>query len=87
MAKGAARKAWVAKKVNGKLPQVLRAVEQQKTCDQWTKNGGEFIPYPASWINAERWEDVVEKKEEGYTPNPLDRYRTFTNGIPRDDDD
>lgn len=25
--------------------------------DAWTKDGGKFIPYPASWLNARRWED------------------------------
>src|SRR5688500_7634565 len=28
-------------------------------CQQpaWTKDNGQFIPYPASWLNDERWQD------------------------------
>ena len=28
-------------------------------CQQldWLKDGGQFIPYPASWLRAARWED------------------------------
>lgn len=27
---------------------------------QWTKDNGQFIPHPATWLNQKRWEDVVE---------------------------
>ena len=26
---------------------------------EWKKSGGEFIPYPASWLNARGWEDEL----------------------------
>ena len=31
----------------------------QMESDQWTKNNGEFIPLPATYINQERWEDEI----------------------------
>ena len=40
----------------------LRALKETK---QWTKNSGEFVPYPATWLNAEGWEDEV-KSADGF---------------------
>lgn len=31
-----------------------------KTQDQWKKDNGKFIPYPASWLNAGHWNDCAE---------------------------
>lgn len=39
------------------LEVMIKAVEQQKKSEQWTKDGGQFIPHPATWINQKRWED------------------------------
>ncbi len=36
---------------------ILSSLEQQKRSVQWTKDDGQFIPYPASWLNGRRWED------------------------------
>jgi len=56
--KGAALKAW--KKIKSPkeiLDLILIALEWQKTCDQWTKENGQFIPHPATYLNQQRWED------------------------------
>lgn len=53
--KGAAEKAW--KRLRPDLQTVLDAIAIAKRSDQWLKNGGEFIPYPATWLNQRRWED------------------------------
>lgn len=42
------------------LNKMLKAIESQKQCDDWRKNGGQFIPYPATWLNQRRWEDEIE---------------------------
>ena len=39
------------------LGRILSAISEQSRSDQWTKDRGAFIPYPASWLNAKRWED------------------------------
>lgn len=44
-------------KVTVPLETLLQAVERQKTSAQWTKDGGQFIPHPATWLNGKRWED------------------------------
>jgi len=36
---------------------ILQAVSSQSGSDQWTKDGGRFIPHPATWLNQERWKD------------------------------
>jgi hypothetical protein len=55
--KGAAETAWKRAKINGKLSDVLIAIENQKSSDQWKKDNGQFIPNPSTWINQRRWED------------------------------
>jgi hypothetical protein len=39
------------------LASILAAIESQKRWPQWTKDGGQFIPHPASWLNAQAWND------------------------------
>lgn len=58
--KGAALKAWKRIKRKPGIAVILDAIAAQKTSTQWTKNGGQFIPHPATWINQERWNDVPE---------------------------
>lgn len=41
----------------GLLEVMIRAVEKQKQTEQWMKDGGQYIPYPATWIHQKRWED------------------------------
>jgi hypothetical protein len=56
LSKGVAEKAW--KKVGAELlPAILKAIESQKQSEQWKKEGGTYIPYPASWLNGKMWED------------------------------
>jgi hypothetical protein len=60
VAKGDARKAWLqTAKIRPPMPLLLAAVEAQKQSEQWLKDGGTFIPYPASWLRAERWDDEL----------------------------
>jgi uncharacterized protein YdaU (DUF1376 family) len=57
--KGAAEKAFKSARINGHMPDLLAAIEAQKQSDQWRKDGGQFIPNPATWLNQRRWEDVL----------------------------
>ena len=57
--KGAAEKSW--KKTAGvPLPDILAAVAAQSKSRQWLKDGGQYIPMPATWLNQKRWLDEVE---------------------------
>ena len=50
-----ARKAWNTIRPN--IEEVLKAIEWQKQSPEWFKQGGQFIPYPATWIRSHSWED------------------------------
>lgn len=57
-AKANAMKAWV--KVPVSLHgAIFEAVKVQSRSANWLKDGGQFIPHAASWLNAKRWEDEV----------------------------
>ena len=53
--KGDAWKAWRAEKPD--LAILLDALAWQSNSAEWRKDGGRFIPYPASYIRARGWED------------------------------
>lgn len=55
--KPAAIKAFRAAKLNGHLPEVLADIDARLHSDDWLKEGGKFIPYPATYLNQRRWED------------------------------
>lgn len=59
-AKGDAKLAWyqVRATERGLLATVLAALSWQVKLDQWRRDGGAYIPYPATWLRSERWEDV-----------------------------
>lgn len=60
VAKTEALKAWRKIKPAGQVQVLLMAgLEKQKVSVDWSKDGGQFIPYPASWLNARRWEDEI----------------------------
>ena len=55
------KKAWASfQKIEPKLySTIMHAISQQIKTDQWTKDGGKFIPHPTTWLNGERWDDEV----------------------------
>lgn len=69
-----ARKAW--KKLNPDLELcciMSAALDRDKRSHAWQKKGGEFIPYPASWLRGRRWEDEAEPDAPlggGWAPDP-----------------
>jgi hypothetical protein len=36
---------------------ILQAVREQSGCEQWLKDGGQFIPHPRTWLSQGRWDD------------------------------
>jgi hypothetical protein len=65
IAKATARKAW-AKLTPEQQLMAAKAIDTH--CEYWKAKETEleFIPYPATWLNQERWEDelIIESKKE-----------------------
>lgn len=58
------------------LDKLLTALDWQRRTESWQRDGGRYIPNPATWLNARRWEDepdgaaiateTVHLKEDDY---------------------
>lgn len=70
--KQTARKAF--QKVNVPLETLLAAIRQQERSDQWSKDGGQFIPNPATWLNQGRWEDELPQGAARGKASPMGPY-------------
>lgn len=71
--KGQALSAWKKLRPDSSLQVViLKAIEAQKRSPDWQKDKGQYIPYPATWLNAMAWEDEVpaeqKRREVQYLP-------------------
>lgn len=61
VAKEPAKKAFLKHKPDqALLDKVLDALQRYKRTDQWTRDNGQFIPNPATWLNQRRWEDEIK---------------------------
>lgn len=43
--------------------QMGKVLEVQKQSQQWRKDGGQYIPMPATWLNGRRWEDEAPQAQ------------------------
>lgn len=62
--KGTALKAWNKVRVNKDFPgieHILAAINRQKTEIDWLKDNGQYIPYPATWLNSNGWDNEPVK--------------------------
>lgn len=57
--KGDARAAWKTFKCDANLEAILRAVGKARESADWQKDGGQFIPHPATWLRREGWSDEL----------------------------
>ncbi len=53
------------------VERMCRALERQRANDEWQREGGRFIPHPATWLNAGRWEDEPTTAVDPTEPNRL----------------
>ena len=72
-AKDDAKKAFDKRKPDkALLDLMLSAIAMQSKSEDWLKDGGKFIPYPATWLNDGRWQDeetAISKPKPG--PDPM----------------
>jgi hypothetical protein len=58
--KGQAEKAWQKIKPDAStFRRIIEAIEIHKRSNDWQKESGAYIPYPATWLNAKCWEDEI----------------------------
>ena len=66
--KADALKAWKqTSKSRPPIEIILLKIETLKNSHEWTKEGGQYIPYPGSWLRAGGWDDEVNQKETEMT--------------------
>lgn len=59
-AKAVALKAWQKLNPSPELVErILAHVRDHKRSQDWIKDGGQFVPYPATFLNGRRWEDDI----------------------------
>ena len=72
--KQAAIRSWEkTNKIRPELDFILMALEQQKKSKQWAKDGGQYIPNPATWLSQGRWDDEApegQDVEDGFVRLP-----------------
>lgn len=56
--KGQAEKAWLRARPDEQLlATMIATIERAKKSEEWRREMGKYIPYPATWLNAKGWED------------------------------
>ena len=43
------------------LEKMIAAIGKQIESEQWTKDNGQYIPHPQTWLNGKRWEDELPR--------------------------
>lgn len=56
--KKAAQKAFQNARDRPRIDDLLESIRKAKASPQWAKDGGQFIPHPATWLNRGQWADV-----------------------------
>lgn len=65
--KGDALKAWTDLSPDSELAAtILQKVAEARTCRDWTKEQGRYIPYPATWLRRMGWEDELSPAAPAY---------------------
>jgi phage replication O-like protein O len=68
--KDAAEKAFAKRKPDEQLfADIMSALERATTSVDWLKDGGAFVPHPATWLNAGGWMD--EYTAASYSPEEI----------------
>ena len=55
-------KAYQKAKDKPPISELLKIIDRHIQSDQWQKEDGEFIPFPATWLNKGRWDDELNTK-------------------------
>lgn len=84
-----ARTRWEKMKVTPELfAAIMEGLERAKNSQEWGKDGGAYIPHPATWLNGEGWKNeykplrqaAAPKAPAGNMPDPLAERRRMMGG-------
>lgn len=81
--KEAAWKAWQKNKCDSLIEKILTAIAEQIKSPKWTKDNGDYIPNPATWLNGHQWENEIVVVKQDRTSS-LDRIRAEIKELERD---
>ena len=56
------------------LQKMLEAIKAQKQSEQWARDGGQFIPHPATWLNRGQWDDEITAPQNQKADISLDEF-------------
>lgn len=51
------------------IDDLLEAISRQRASPQWAKEGGQYIPHPATWLNRGQWADKPPELTATHDPN------------------
>ena len=73
--KGSAEKVWNKIKPDKQMvDNIIIKIKELKNSTDWIKENGQYIPHPATWLNAKGWEDdvqiTIQHKPKMYTGDP-----------------
>ena len=68
--KGQARKTWNKIKLPP-IETILSSIAALKQGHDWMQDGGKYIPYPSTWLNAEGWEDEPQEYRPDLMPKSI----------------
>jgi predicted phage replisome organizer len=72
VAKQAALKAYTKLAPNEDLfNTMLTALARQIESEEWQRDNGRYIPYPATWLNGRRWEDEADEEQPSQKKHKL----------------
>ncbi len=74
--KGAALKAWRGHQLELRAAEIVKAVKTQRDWPEWNRDSGKYIPHPASWLNAQGWDDEFwqpNSNGNGHYPGKIER--------------
>ncbi len=95
-AKQTALRAWKKAAPSPELhARILAAIEAAKLTDKWRRDGGQYIPNPATWLNGGCWDDEISggltngNKSQGFKPKEItfDDLPGFRNALDKYDDE
>ena len=64
--KGDAERSWNRQKLHTQEITILTTLRLLKDSLDWTRDGGQYIPHPATWLNRKGWLDQARNNGNGH---------------------